>query len=141
MKSNDNFLGVLRLGRQLRVPRQIIAPWLALVLALIVLVMAVFLPVEVGRLPGVELLVAIVLGLTLMSVLELLGGSTEHGGTYLLTHETLGGVLGFLSGWGLLLASASLAATMVIASSQIVHNLIPTHNFPSILIPCMLTLI
>lgn len=141
MKSNNEFLGVLRLGRQLRAPRQIIAPWLALMLALIVLVLISFLPAEVGRLPGVEVLVAVVLGLTLLSVLELLGGSTEHGGTYLLTHETVGGVLGFLSGWGLLLGSAALTATMVIAGGQILVEMLPLGGFPAILIPGMITLV
>jgi uncharacterized hydrophobic protein (TIGR00271 family) len=141
MKNNEDFVGVLRLGRWLRTSRQIIAPWLALVLGLTLLIIEFFMPAATQRLPGVELLVAVVLGFSLLSILELLGGSSELGGTYLLTQETLGGVLGFMSGWGLLLGSAAFSATMIIAAAQLVTDVVPLGSFPAILVPTVITLV
>ncbi|NLT42866.1 MAG: hypothetical protein GXX93_09355, partial [Anaerolineae bacterium] len=57
--------------------------------------------------------------LTALSALELLGGSADpSGGTHVLVHEVTEGVVGFLTGWFLLVASCALAAVLAVAAGE-----------------------
>jgi len=62
-----------------------------------------------------------ILGLTLLNVLELLGGSSERGGTYILIQETLGGMGAFLAGWSLLAGSLAITAALIQATANLLH--------------------
>ena len=110
IEHEEEFLGELRLGRLITsIPRTaslglILTPGLILLLS-----------VRSAALLGVgaaiaTILMLVVLVLTLLNVFELLGGSSERGGTSSLVHESLGGFGGFLSGWSLLAGSLALAA-------------------------------
>ena len=105
-----DFLGELRLGKQLSTTGQVAARGLVVVLGLMFLV-----PDRVLDLVGpvatvATLLASVLLGLTLLSILELLGGSSERGGTYTLIHETLGRLGGFFAGWSILAGYVALTA-------------------------------
>jgi uncharacterized hydrophobic protein (TIGR00271 family) len=67
---------------------------------------------------GASLLAMVIVGLTLLSVFELLGGSSEQAGTYTLIHETLGGPIGFLAGWLLLAGSVALSVALLKISTN-----------------------
>jgi len=110
IEHEEEFLGEVRVGRRIRSIPRAAALGLILTPGLILL-----LSVRSGALLGVRATVAtvlmlVVLVLTLLSVFELLGGSSERGGTSSLTHESLGGFGGFLSGWALLAGSLALTA-------------------------------
>jgi len=114
----EDFLGELRLSRQLRTTWQVAVVGLAVVLGIVLLV-----PARIVNLSGwlsttPALLAVLILGLTLLNILELLGGSNERGGTSTLVHEALGGSSGFLSGWTLLGALIALAAAMLASLGQ-----------------------
>ncbi|MEJ2011841.1 MAG: DUF389 domain-containing protein [Anaerolineales bacterium] len=109
----EDFLGELRLSRQLRTTWQVAVVGLAVVLGIVLLV-----PARIVNLSGwlsttPALLATLILGLTLLNILELLGGSNERGGTSTLVHEALGGSSGFLSGWTLLGALVLLTAALL----------------------------
>jgi uncharacterized hydrophobic protein (TIGR00271 family) len=109
----EDFLGELRLSRQLRTTWQVVVVGLAMVLGVVLLI-----PARIVNLSGwlsttPALLAVLTLGLTLLNILELLGGSNERGGTSTLVHEALGGSSGFLSGWTLLGALVALSAAML----------------------------
>jgi uncharacterized hydrophobic protein (TIGR00271 family) len=108
----DDFLGELRLGHQLTSASQAAAGGLAIILGFIFLLSGQVLVLLGPRAPLAGILTGLVLGLTLLNVVELLGGSSERGGTYILVHETLGGWLAFLTGWGILAGSVALTAAM-----------------------------
>jgi uncharacterized hydrophobic protein (TIGR00271 family) len=110
IEGEDEFLGELRVGRLITsIPRAaatglVLTPGLVLLLA-----------VRSVDLLGIKSTIAtalmvVVLALTLLNILELLGGSSERGGTSTLVHESLGGFSGFLSGWSLLAGSLALVA-------------------------------
>jgi len=108
----DEFLGELRLGHQLSTASQAATGGLAIVLGLIFLLSGQVLALLGARAPLAGILSGLVLGLTLLNVVELLGGSSERGGTHILVHEILGGWLAFLTGWGILAGSIALTAAM-----------------------------
>jgi len=110
IESEEEFLGELRVGRRITSIPRAAAMGLILTPGLILL-----LSVRSAVLLGVgatvaTILMLVVLVLTLLNVFELLGGSSERGGTSSLVHESLGGFGGFLSGWSLLAGSLALAA-------------------------------
>ncbi len=112
----DDFLGELRLGKQLSTAGQVAARGLVVVLGLMFLV-----PDRVVDLVGpvatvATLLASVLLGLTLLSILELLGGSSERGGTYTLIHETVGRLGGFFAGWSILAGYIALTAACLRAT-------------------------
>jgi len=124
--SSNEFLGELRLGRRLATRGQVAAGGLAILAGLLFLLAGPALAL-VGlwaALAGV--LAGIVLGLTLLSVVELLGGSGERGGTYVLIHETIGGLGAFLAGWSILAGSAGLGVMLVRAAASHLLLLFPT---------------
>ncbi|MGA9531857.1 MAG: universal stress protein, partial [Anaerolineales bacterium] len=64
------------------------------------------------------LIAALAIGVTGLSVLELLGGSSERAGSYGLVHETVGGIASFLCGWSLTAGAALLAASLIQAAAN-----------------------
>jgi uncharacterized hydrophobic protein (TIGR00271 family) len=110
IEREEEFLGELRVGRRITSIPRTAAMGLILTPGLILL-----LSVRSAALLGVgataaTVLMLVVLLMTLLNVFELLGGSSERGGTSSLVHESLGGFGGFLSGWMLLAGSLALAA-------------------------------
>ena len=104
------FLGELRLSRRLISLRQVASTG-----AVIAVGLAFLLPGLIYQETGVAssapiALAAFVLGLTLLNVIELLAGSSERGGTYVLVHESWGGTAGFAAGWALFALGITLAA-------------------------------
>ncbi len=114
---SDEFLGELRLGRRLKTPGQAAAGGLVLALGFLLLVT----PHTVSALSTASVysaaLALVLLGLTLLNVLELLGGTGERGGTYFLVFETLDGLSGFLAGWAVLTSLLLVGVTLVRASA------------------------
>lgn len=105
------FLGELRLSRRLGSLRQVVAAGLVISLGLTFLLPGTFRQ-ELGIDSSAPiLLAAFVLGLTILNVIELLAGSSERGGTYVLVHESWGGTAGFAAGWALLALGIVLATT------------------------------
>jgi len=112
-RETEDFLGELRLGKRLTTIGQVSARGLVVVLGLSFLVSSRTLEL-IGPVAAVaSLLTFIVLGLTLLNILELLGGSSERGGTYNLIHETLERLGGFFAGWSLLAGNIVLAAALM----------------------------
>ncbi|HEX6304800.1 MAG TPA: amino acid permease [Anaerolineales bacterium] len=111
-KLPEEFLGELRLGRQLTTVSQIAARGAVILIGTLILLTDQTLAL-LGRIaPLAGFLVAVVIGLSLLSIIELFGGSRERGGTYSLVHEILGGVFSFLTGWSLLAASLCLVGAL-----------------------------
>ena len=111
-KLREEFLGELRLGRQLATVSQIAARGAVILIGTLILLTDQTLAL-LGRIaPLAGFLVAVVIGLSLLSIIELFGGSRERGGTYSLVHEILGGVFSFLTGWSLLAASLCLVGAL-----------------------------
>ncbi|MEJ2601560.1 MAG: universal stress protein [Anaerolineales bacterium] len=126
--SQEEFLGELRLGRKLTNLGQTAAGGLVIFLGLIFLLADPILAIIGTRAALAGLLVILVLLLTAVSVVELLGGSGERGGTYVLVHEILGGWSAFLTGWGLLAGSVlALAGLLNMAAVQLVE-MIPSFS-------------
>jgi uncharacterized hydrophobic protein (TIGR00271 family) len=109
----EDFLGELRLGKRLTTIGQVSARGLVVVLGLSFLVSSRTLVLVGPVAAAASLLTFIVLGLTLLNILELLGGSSERGGTYNLIHETLARRGGFFAGWSLLAGNIVLAAALM----------------------------
>jgi uncharacterized hydrophobic protein (TIGR00271 family) len=110
IEQEEEFSSELRLGRLITsIPRAaslgwILTPGLVLLLA-----------VRSASLLGIGVTIAtilmlVVLSLTLLNIFELLGGSSERGGTSSLIFESLGSFGGFISGWALLAGSLALSA-------------------------------
>ncbi len=109
----DDFLGEIRLGRQLSTVWQVAAGGLVIGFAL-----AFLIPGRVTALVGTIAPIATLLMLlgvvfTILNILELRAGSSDHGGTYTLIHETLGGIGGFLAGWVIFAGSMVLSASFI----------------------------
>ena len=115
----DDFLGELRLGRELTRPIQVAAGGSIILIGLLILLLdrSIGLLNSWGLLSS--LLSAAVFGLTLLNTVELLGGSRERGGIYVIVHETLGGLPAFLTGWGILAGGAALAAALLKEAASI----------------------
>ena len=112
----EDFLGQLRLSRQIRSSWQVAVIGLAVTIGLSLLIPAHIVN-DTGWLNATPVLLGVVIsGLTLLNVFELLGGSSERGGTSTLVHEALGALAGFGSGWTVLGAYTALAAALLRAS-------------------------
>ena len=134
-EQSDRFLGELRIGRELTTSRQVAAVGLAVVAGLLVLLsgQAMQLIGSWAALAGV--LAAVVLGLTLLNVLELLGGSGERGGTYMLIQETLGGWGAYLAGWSVLAGCLALSGALARTAGDHLLLLFPSLPLPPVAIP------
>ncbi len=109
----EDFLGELRLSRRLTSVTQVVAASWVILIGLLFLLARETLTFTGPRSSLASLLAFLVLGLTLLSAAELLGGSGERGGNYMLVHETLGGWSAFITGWSLLAGSLALAAAFL----------------------------
>ena len=107
------FLGELRLSRRLSSLRQVAATGLVIILGLTFLLPGYFYREAGITSSAAIILAALVLGLTLLNIIELLAGSSERGGSYVLVHESWGGTAGFATGWALLALGITLAATFL----------------------------
>jgi uncharacterized hydrophobic protein (TIGR00271 family) len=125
--TDGKFLGELRFGQQLTTTIRVAASGLCLFLGLVFLVAGPAIRLVGGISSGAALLAGLALLLTLLNVLELLGGSSERGGTYIIVQETVEGVWGFLTGWTIFAASLTLSAAF--ARSAAAHILL---LFPSL---------
>jgi uncharacterized hydrophobic protein (TIGR00271 family) len=113
VKGPGDFLGELRLGRQLTTVAQVAIGGLTLLLGLAYLLAG---PLT-GLLGGWRALVALVVmlivqGATLADLIELLGGSGERTGIYGLIEETLGSGAGFAAGWSVMAGYIALVAAL-----------------------------
>lgn len=113
----DDFLGEIRLGRQLSTVWQVAAGGLVITFSL-----AFLIPGRGAALVGVispiaTLLMLLTVVFTILNILELRAGSSDHGGTYTLIHETLGGLGGFQAGWVIFAGSITLTASFVQAAA------------------------
>ncbi len=115
----EEFLGELRLGRELISTSQVIAIGLITLFGLVFLLAERPIRLLGTRAPLAGFLVFVALGFTLLSIIELLGGSGERGGTYLLTHETLGGVGSFIAGWTILAGSLTGGVALIFVAVEL----------------------
>jgi uncharacterized hydrophobic protein (TIGR00271 family) len=121
----DEFLGELRFGQQLTKTIHVAAGGLTLFLALIFLVAGPSLQLLGGVSSVSVLLAGLVLALTLLNGLELFGGSSERGGTYILVRETIEGFGGFLTGWSIIAAMLTLTAAFLRSAASHFLMLLP----------------
>jgi uncharacterized hydrophobic protein (TIGR00271 family) len=131
----QTFLGELRLSRRLFSLRQVASTGLVIIIGLVFLLPGVFIKdaeVETG---APILLAALVLGLTLLNVIELLAGSSERGGTYVLVHESWGRTAGFATGWALLALGVTLAAALFNALGSALVYALPALTPYTLFIP------
>ncbi len=120
-----SFLGELRLSRHLQSITQVSAVGLAVALGL-----SFIIPVHIIIESGIQsatpaLLAILVLGLTLLNIHELLGGSGERGGIHALVHESLGKSWGFIAAWSSLAANLLLCAALLKSASRSLAALFP----------------
>jgi uncharacterized hydrophobic protein (TIGR00271 family) len=106
------FLGELRLSRRLNSLRQVASTGLVIIAGLVFLLPGLLhQEVHIGSSAPI-LLAGLVVGLTALNIIELLGGSSERGGTYVVIHESWGGTAGFATGWALLALGVTLSAAL-----------------------------
>ena len=119
------FLGELRIGRLYSTVRRAAAAGIVIYPGLFLLLIVP--TVKSLNLAGVTagLLAVLTLGLTLLSILEFLGGSSERAGTYALVHESLGRGSGFIAGWSILAANLALAMLFLQTASDSLMDLLP----------------
>jgi uncharacterized hydrophobic protein (TIGR00271 family) len=139
--SKEEFLGELRLGRKLTTAGQTAEGGIAIMLGLLFLISDPVLGLSKTLAPFVSLLSSLVFGMTLASVVELLGGSGERGGTYALVEETIGGLTAFLTGWSILMGSLVLIAALLRAAAGQLLGLISPDKFSSATIASLIFLL
>jgi hypothetical protein len=130
-ETKQDFLGELRIGRQVSGRFQILALGFSVALGLLFLLGADGVDVLrrlaiVGPLLGI-----LVVGLSLVNVFELLAGSAERSGSYGLAQETLGGVAGFMGGWSLLAGQMLLTVGFLQVGAAQIGALLPGVPIPS----------
>lgn len=125
----EDFLGELRLSRRLTSVLQVVGVSWVILIGLLFLLARQTLALTGTRASLASLLAFLVLGLTLLSAAELLGGSGERGGTYILVHETLGGWSAFITGWSLLAGSVALAAAFLQETASQLLDIISLGQF------------
>lgn len=113
----EDFLGELRLGKRLITIGHVAARGLVLILGLIFLVPGRAQDLVGYISAGAALVTFLILGMTVLNVVEMLEGSRELGGSYPMIHETLGGMGGFFAGWSLLAGSIALTAAFIQAAT------------------------
>ncbi|MCJ7569418.1 MAG: DUF389 domain-containing protein [Anaerolineales bacterium] len=121
----ESFLGELRLSRHLQSIAQVSALGLAIALGLSFIIPAHVI-IEGGiRSATPALLAILILGLTLLNIHELLGGSGERGGIHALIHESLGKSMGFIAAWSSFAANLLLCAALLKSASRSLAVLLP----------------
>ena len=125
MSSNhEPFLGELRLGRQYTATRQVIALGLVTFIGLFFLIASPVVSMIGNWGVYAAILAGLAFALTLLNILELLGGSGERGGTYMLIQETIGGLGAFLAGWSVLFASIAAGAALLVTAGSHLATLV-----------------
>lgn len=124
-QEKKDFLGDLRLGSQITEASQLTARGVLILTGLLLLLADRVLELVGARAPLAVIAAFIVVGLTLLNVLELLGGSGERGGTYILIHEELPGWVSFLAGWGILAGCLTLTAALAQLAARILLSWLP----------------
>lgn len=125
----DEIRGEVRVGRLITSVGRASATGLALTPGLFLLLASTAVGlVGVNAITSTVLMV-IVLGLTLLNVVELLGGSGARGGSSAFVYESMGGFAGFLTGWALLAGNLALSVALIQVASE--HIL---HLFPNLLL-------
>lgn len=122
---DDEAQGEVRVGRLITSVARASATGLALTPGLFLLFVS-----SAVELVGVNaitstILVTIVLGLTLLNVFELLGGSSARGGTSAFVYESMGAFGGFLTGWALLAGNIALSVVLIKVASGYILQLFP----------------
>lgn len=110
--SEREFLGELRLGRTLTTAHDAAAIGLAIAIGLLFPLANRLIPPAGPRVVLVSVVAGAILGLTLLNTLELVGGGTGRGGTFIMVHETLGGLVAFLAGWAVLASCVVVTAAL-----------------------------
>lgn len=130
--ATEEFLGELRLARRLQTPGQLLRLSLAVLIGVPLLLGG---PVE-SRLAALSPLAVFLAGVflvfTLLTIFELLGGSSERGGSHGLVAETVGGLPSFLTGWALIGAEMALAGSLLHAGGELVAFSL---SIPSLALP------
>jgi uncharacterized hydrophobic protein (TIGR00271 family) len=137
----EEFLGQLRVGRSLTTMGHVLAVGLALLVGLLFLEVGQTMPLAGPWSALAGVLAGLVLGLTLLSVLELMGGSGERGGTYVLIQETWGGLGAFLAGRGVLAAAAAMSAALTQSAADHLLSLCPSLGIPAAYVALALFLV
>jgi uncharacterized hydrophobic protein (TIGR00271 family) len=124
-EDTESFLGELRLSRHLQTIAQVSALGLAIALGLSFIIPAHVITHTGIRSVMTTLLGIFILGLTLLNIQELLGGSSERGGVHALIHESLGRSMGFLAAWSSLGANILVCAALILSASRSLAVLFP----------------
>jgi uncharacterized hydrophobic protein (TIGR00271 family) len=124
----DEFVGELRLGWRLTGRGQVAAIGLGIAVGLFFLLAGPAMALAGAWSAVGSLLAGVLMGLTCLSVWELLGGSSERGGTYTLIHETLTGWGAFIAGWSIL--SGGLVVIALLTQSAADHVLLLLGSVP-----------
>lgn len=115
---SEDFLGELRLGKRLITVGHVAARGLVVILALLFMVPGRVLGLTGFITAAAALVTFIVLGMTVLNLMEMLDGSRDQGGSSSLIHETLGGMGGFFAGWSLLAGNIALTAVFIKAAAS-----------------------
>jgi uncharacterized hydrophobic protein (TIGR00271 family) len=121
----EDFLGELRLGRDLTSLGKVAARGVILVLGLALLTAPRALHLVGPAAAGAAFVAAGLLAMTILNILELLAGSSERGGSYTLIHETLGGLGGFVAGWAMFAGNLALSAAFLQGAGEHLAGLMP----------------
>jgi uncharacterized hydrophobic protein (TIGR00271 family) len=122
---DDEIQGVVRVGRLITSVGRASATGLALTPGLFLLLAGSAVgTVGINAITS-TILVTIVLGLTLLNVFELLGGSSARGGTSAFVYESMGALGGFLTGWALLAGNLALSVVLIKVASGHILQLFP----------------
>lgn len=119
------FLGKVRVGRLVTSVPRAVAAGITIVPGLFFLL--------AGRAVGLIglnslsalLIVSILLGLTLLSIFELLGGSSARGGTSSLVYESLGSFSGYLSGFVFMGGFLAFSIAIIQVAAEQLHSIFP----------------
>ncbi len=140
-EAQQDFLGELRIGRQLSGRFQILAIGLTVALGLVYLLGAGGVDVLDHLVIVAPLLGILVVALSLANVFELLAGSAERSGSYGLAQETLGGLAGFVGGWSLLAGQVLLTVGFLHVAAAQMRTLAPGLPVPDGLIALALAVV
>jgi uncharacterized hydrophobic protein (TIGR00271 family) len=126
----EEFLGRLRLGRQLTTTGRVAAGGLIIAMGLLFALGGPGLQLAGSGAGGAALLAAFLIGLTLLNLMEMLGGSGDRGSTQVLIYETLEAPGGFLAGWSLVMGTILLTVLFCRAAAAHLLSLFPgTENY------------
>lgn len=121
----EEFRGELRLGRRFTSFGLVSAGGLGLIFGILLLMLGPTLDLMGPQAPMPILLTALVIGQTLLVLFELLGPNGQSWGTYPLVNQALGGVWGFLSGWGMVSAALLLNVLLLQAAAEHLLSILP----------------